>query len=106
MKQVVNSGKDGTSKILNSSQVYITMFVSQALLMLTMNTVYSNGARMQDFLISVGIAFDSHRISAASAPREEHPGNFQRTYGALGCDRLWNLSAVLYYYGLLLPLIF
>ena len=57
MKQVGNSGKDGTSKILKSSQVYITMFVSQALLMLTMNTVYSNGARMQDFLISVGIAF-------------------------------------------------
>ncbi len=57
MKQIANSGKDGTSKILNSSQVYITMFVSQALLMLTMNTVYSNGARMQDFLISVGIHF-------------------------------------------------
>ena len=57
MKQIANSGKDGTSKILNSSQVYITMFVSQALLMLTMNTVYSNGARMQDFLISVGIDF-------------------------------------------------
>ncbi len=57
MMQSEKPKSGGTSKILNSSQVYITMFVSQALLMLTMNTVYSSGARMQDFLISVGIAF-------------------------------------------------
>ena len=63
MKQWDNTEKKAAPPILYSSQVYITMFVSQSLLLLTMNTVYGGGARMQDFIISVGIVFLLNLVS-------------------------------------------
>lgn len=63
MKQWDNPEKKAAPPILYSSQVYITMFVSQSLLLLTMNTVYGGGARMQDFIISVGIVFLLNLVS-------------------------------------------
>ena len=49
--------KQKTGTLLRSSQLYGAMFVSQLLMILTLNTVLSGGGRMQDFIPAALLTF-------------------------------------------------